>query len=372
MPKASYLTIFLLFLLQFIYFPIGISHFETPKVYAAEFCIFLLLLIYLFTQKKIQARGIQKKSIICFSLLIVVTGIDLMFLKTSISFFGNSFRLQGIFLLWMLILFAFLSAKIPIKNHLHTWFLASVLFLQLIFTLVLQGQGTRLVGTIGEPNALAANIVFLWPFLYFQQGQKTGWKVVSILIACVVIFLSGSRSGIIALAIQLLFIVLTTRVNLPLKKILIICLFLLLCMYLLPTVDTTGPYENRMDVWQSALRAGFSHPIIGSGFGNMQFALSTSAKTFPNNLGLSFVDSSHNIFLDWLVQGGFIGISIFLYILYHTFLFFIQKKNVLDIVLLLGLITALSFNPASIVSLIALWWLIGQGSLNNTKSTEAI
>jgi len=371
MPKASYLIIFLLFLLQFIYYPIGVSHFETPKIYTAEFCIFLLALLFLFTQKKINLVNFQKKSIICFSLLIVITFIDLVFFRTSISFFGNSFRLQGIFLLWMLLLFAFLTANISVKNQLHTWFLVSVLFLQLIFTLVLQGQGSRLVGTIGEPNALAANIVFLWPFLYFQQ-QKVAWKVVSILIACVVIFLSGSRSGMLAIGIQLFFIFLTTRIHIPLKKTLLVCLFLILCTYLLPSVDTTGPYENRMDVWQSAIRAGFAQPIIGSGFGNIQYALITAAKTFPNNLGLSFVDSSHNIFLDWFVQGGSIGIGVFLYLLYQSFLFFIQKKDVLHIVLLLGLISVLSFNPASIVTLVALWWLIGQGTLKNKKINEAI
>lgn len=361
MPTASYLIIFLLFLLQFIYFPIGISHFETPKVYTAEISIFILFIISLFSRNSLHWKVLKKSTTICLIVLFLLTVIDLIFLRTTTTFFGNTFRLQGIFLFWMLVVFALLSANIAITEHLNKWILLSILVLQLFFTLILGGQGSRAVGTIGEPNALAANIVFIWPFIYFSSKQKTIWKIVSISIALMVIILSESRSGIIAFGIQLIFILFSSYFHISIKKFIVFCLLLLLSSYILPFFDHNGPYENRSEVWQNALLSGFSQPFIGNGFGNTQYALQSSVKKFPNNLGTSVIDSSHNIFLDWFVQGGIIGLGSFIFLLFQSFLMFINKKEVRNIVLLIGLLTCLSFNPASIVSLIALWWLIGKG-----------
>lgn len=365
---ATFLVIFLLFLLQFVYLPIGTSHFEIPKVYITEFVIFLLVVFIIFNQKKNSYKHFKKSSLIVSLLLIILTVIDLIFFRTNISFFGNYFRLQGIFLLWMLLLFAFSSSLLPILK-VKTWFLLLVLCIQCFFTFIVGGENMRAVGTIGEPNALAADVIFIWPFVFFGEQQDKLYKISSIVLASIIILLSQSRSGIVGFVIQLIFILLAHKLHMPLKKTTIICLIFILISLLLPFFDQSDFYESRTQVWQNAVIAGITHPIMGSGFGNIQYALKSSQRQFSNNLGLSFVDSSHNIFLDWFVQGGITGLMILLFYLYQSFSTFIQKNENLNIVLLLGVIASLSFNPASIVTLVALFWLFGKGMLSQKNKT---
>ncbi|MGI8419386.1 MAG: O-antigen ligase family protein [Candidatus Levyibacteriota bacterium] len=259
----------------------------------------------------------------------------------------------------MLLLFSFTSSLLP-PFKMSRWFFLIILCIQCFFAFIIGGEGTRAIGTIGEPNALAADIVFLWPFIYFYNHNKL-YKVGSILLAVLIILLSQSRSGIIAICIQLAFFFLTYKLHMSLKKSTMICLILMVFSLLLPFFDQKGFYENRTQVWQSALMAGVTHPILGNGFGNIQYALQASEKQFHNNLGLSMIDSSHNIFLDWFVQGGIVGLTVFLSFLYQAFTIFIQKKETPYLVILLGLLVSLSFNPASIIALIALFWILGKG-----------
>jgi len=120
-------------------------------------------------------------------------------------------------------------------------------------------------------------------------------------------------------------------------------------------------YENRGEVWTTALVAGFTHPLFGTGFGNTEVFLHQATLKLHNHLQGYYVDSSHNIFLDWFVEGGIVGLGLFASLLFQTFSRFVTAKQERNLVLLLGLTAGLSFNPVSIVLLIAFWWLIGQG-----------
>jgi O-antigen ligase len=82
-----------------------------------------------------------------------------------------------------------------------------------------------------------------------------------------------------------------------------------------------------------------------------------------NRLRGYYVDSSHNFILDWWVQGGFIGLGILLLLLFDAFKSFIRKKEKVYIVLLLGIVSVMSFNPMSVVTLVAFWWIVGLGAL---------
>jgi O-antigen ligase len=360
---AAYLVTFLLFFLQFAYFPIGVSYFESPKIYLTEIIVFLLLITEIFLSK-FSKYIFNKKVIISFTVLILLTIIDLVFFAKPTTFFGNSFRLQGVFLLWILILFSFLSANIPLPR-LPIYLLTGILILQFLAVLFISGGiSERAVGTIGEPNALAAVVLFIWPFIWYtKQKSSYVFKIISLIITALIIFLSGSRSGMIAFIIQFVFIVSTARFYIPAKYVVIFCFILLLLSWALPFADQTNPYERRSDIWNIALNAGLEKPVIGYGFGNTEYAIHDVSVQDGNKLGKSYVDSSHNIFLDWFVQGGIVGLGIFLFLLFRSMMVFIYRQDARSIVLLLGLISALSFNPASIVSLIALWWLIGQGTL---------
>jgi len=113
--------------------------------------------------------------VLLYTAIIILTIIDLLFFRTQLSFFGNVFRMQGIFLLWLLLLFSVLSSNISFKQI--PWFVYGMLLLAeliVVFFLPLNAS-QRYVGTFGEPNALGAFAVFLWPFSFFTV-KKFGMK----------------------------------------------------------------------------------------------------------------------------------------------------------------------------------------------------
>ncbi|MDO8657743.1 MAG: O-antigen ligase family protein [Candidatus Levybacteria bacterium] len=358
----AYIVSFLLFLLPLFIFPFGTSYFEIPKVILAEFSIALLLLLYFFKQKTFNFN-IKNRKYWPFLLIFILTIIDLIFFRTSSPFLGNSFRLQGIFLLWNLLAFALLSSSIPTTAIPRNMYLISLPLL-LISTLFLGGnESGRAVGTLGEPNSLAAVAVFLWPFLFFsnQKFKKIPLHFPALVIAGIIIFLSGSRSGLIALIIQLIFIIFYKYIKLSLVKSAIICLLLILASLVLPFLEKGGIFENRTEVWKTAVITGFNNPILGNGFGNITESLKNTSLRINNNIKYQFVDSSHSFILDWWVQGGIPGALLILFLIAQTLKNFISGSKKLELICFLGVVTSMLFNPVGICVLIAFWWLIGQG-----------
>lgn len=361
----SLITFFLLFLLPFIIAPFGTTQFENPKVIVAEAGIIIIFLLTLFRNPSLfQRRNILSY---CFGIIFLLTIIDLIFFKTTVSFFGNAFRMQGIFLLWLLLLFAYLTGQVHLKKI--RWFVIILLLIgQVIATLLLPlNESQRYVGVMGEPNATAALMLFLWPFLWFSLERKPKWKwfILAIGTICVlcVFYLTDSRSAMIGFFIEILFLVLL-RLKSSIQETTIICICLLLASYSLTWFQKDVLYENRLEVWTAGMYAGLKNPIIGGGFGNTELLLHKSAIDQHLRIRGYYVDSSHNILLDWWVEGGIIGLAVLLIFIINALQHYIRQNNQRNIVLLLGILTALSFNPASIVGLLQFWWLIGNSQNN--------
>ncbi len=355
----------LLFLLPFIVLPFGSSYYETPKIISAEIAIFFLGLISLQSSSKIDLSRLKQMPYAIICVIIALSLLHLLLFRSDINFFGNVFRLQGTFQLWLLLIFALASSAITLSKKM-IW-LPSVSLLVLVLTTWLGSLNSagRYVGPLGDPNPLALIAVFLWPFSLFNNYlPKEGRRLLVIFSALgtyLIIFLAQSRSGLAALFIQLIFILSHTGFKRDFKfSFFVSCLFFLASL-LLPYLDYRFLFENRIDVWKTAFEAGWQNPFFGHGFGNIETALKQTSQNLQNNLQYVYVDSSHNIFLDFWVQGGIVGLSLFLALIYQTIKTFFGQKNYLGLILLLGLITGLSFNPASITNLIAFWWAIGQG-----------
>lgn len=363
---SAYLLVFLLFFLQFFYLPFGTSFFEGAKVYAVEVVVLLLLLLQLFSKEGIAFKNYKKHLLLCVGVLLLITIYHSFFHQSATLFFGNAFRLQGTFLLWMLLLFTLLSSRISIEKYIKPIGVSLVIFVQLVCALLFIGVGAdRPIGTMGEPNALAADVLFLWPFLAFAWPKKLPLRILSLVglvCAFLILFVSGSRSGFIALIVQGSFL-LGIKVFPKRQMIALILAFAVLAISLaLPFFAHRNEYEDRGEIWTAAVVAASANPILGVGFGNAEYSLHSANVKLHNHLPGYYVDSAHNIFLDWFIQAGFVGLAVFIFLLYQTFQTFLRKQQTRNLVLLLGLLTALSFNPASVVSLIGLWWLIGQGN----------
>lgn len=356
---AAYLVWFLLFTLFLIVIPFGISPFEVPKVIIAEGIIDLLLLIKLIHAKKIHLKRLFTSQTILLSIILLLSLDQILLFHPVGSFFGNQFRLQGLFLLWHLLAFSFVSKDINLTHIPKPFYYLSFVFLFLATLILGVNQNGRAFGSLGEPNALAATTLFMLPFVYFQDKKIN--KIVAMLVAFSIILLSGSRAGLIGFGVELAFIGLTNFLKVSALKSTIIALILILFSLTLPFADNFSVFENRGQIWQTALQAGLQSPFLGQGIGNIQKPIHKAAVKLNNPVQYQVVDSAHNFLLDWWIQAGAVGVISLLTLLFLSIQRLIKHKKVLEITALLGIITAMLFNPVSVVNLLAFWWLIGQG-----------
>jgi len=360
------LVAFLLFFLPLVVIPIGISPFETPKVVLAEITISILLFIKFFKLRKKDFKHFLTYPQLLFIGILFILSLDTQLLfKPAGAFFGNVFRLQGQFLFWYLLLFAILSRSIKLDKIPAILYYLSFICLTLATLILGVNENNRAFGTLGEPNALAATILFLFPFTYFKSRMvvKTGVFLISLII----ILLSGSRAGLIGFLLEMLFISFTQFVKLSVIKSSLICILLIFFSLFLPFFSYQGWFEIRTEVWQTAFKAGLESPLIGHGFGSIQAVIHQTAVSLNNNVQYQVVDSAHNFLLDFWIQGGLVGVVSVSLLIYLAFQHFIQHHKLLETTALLGLIVAMLFNPVSVVNLLAFWWLIGQGFDNQHR-----
>lgn len=369
---ASVLVFFLLFLLQFVILPFGTTHYEVSKVVVFELAVLCLLVIskrVRFSQLTLGNKDYYKNELLVVGLCIVSL-LTICLHYSEFTFLGNGFRLQGTFLFWLLLFFSWLASTIPLPAYPKSVYVLLLVGLVLsVFSGVTNLDG-RSVGTLGEPNALAAAAVFLWPWLVTSQPLRShdskfalfSSSIVvgmGILLSLFIILLSGSRSGLLALGIQVA--VLLGAKFLSLKTVTFIGLLLLLSFVVVPLLDKQTLYENRGEIWKTAVLAGYEHPLLGFGFGNVEVAMKAYNQKLYNNLRGYYVDSAHNIFLDFWVEGGMVGLTCFVLLVFIALKQFVAAKQYQSLLLLMGLLTVLSFNPGSIITLIQFWWLIGRG-----------
>lgn len=366
MYMVSFVILLLLFVLPFVVFPIGVSAYEIPKIFLAELLIELAVVITIWKGFKVR---FDTKNVL-YILLIALTILAILHLAlypTNRTFFGNIYRFQGVLLLLHLVALTFVSSYTHVSRFFIPSFLALVFLCvtALFFPMTIDG---RAVGTLGEPNSLAALVLFIWPIVAFTCPfikWKRFFQICCFLAATLILALSGSRSGWLGLTFQLVFLVSSKRLSLRVSTLL--CSILLGASFMLPFREDVSMLDSRKDIWMTAIHAGFSNPILGGGFGNTEFQLSQSAVKLSNSLRFNYVDSSHNIFLDWWVQGGIVGLLLFVSLIVLTIYRFVVERKILYIMLFIGLLACLSFNPASIVTLIAFWWLVGQARLFHSR-----
>lgn len=292
--------------------------------------------------------------------------VDLLIFPTEMAFYGNQFRLQGILLLWFLLLFSFLSKQFSVEK-LPLWVPFTTLLLLVVSAFFLgANESGRAIGTLGEPNAFGSVLVAIWPFIFFHKNsvtfrQKTLIKTISLVIVIIGLFICGSRAALFGLFLQMLFIGLVQIKRISIQKASWISLFIVCLTLFLPFFENRI-FENRGEVWVTAAHAGLQKPFLGWGIGNIEIALKETAHTLSNNLRWQYVDSAHNVLLDWWVQGGIIGLALMGILFLFTVRNMVQKARTLELAVVIGLVATMLFNPVSVASLIFFWWLMGYTS----------
>jgi O-antigen ligase len=350
------LITFLLFILPLIVFPFGISYFETPKILLAEVAIEILLISGILASNSILR--INKYVFIPLGAIIGLSILHLIIFSSSLTLLGNMFRLQGVFLLWHFVIFSLISSQIKISFNKFIP-LASLCILTVETFIFGPNINGRYISALGEPNAFAATLVFLLPLLLKGKGKWA--QILFFIIVTVLIGLTGSRSGLIALGIESLFLFGVRIMNFPLKKAVFFAILVAFLSCLLPFVQYNDSYENRAQIWLTAVNSALQSPLIGHGFGNIETALKETSHKSETTIQYAYVDSTHNLFLDWSVEGGLIGVSALVILIGFALFNLIKHKKIIYLASFIGLVTCLLFNPGSIVTLVAFWWLMGQG-----------
>ncbi len=358
MPEI--IIFFLLFVLPVIFWPFGPILFETPKVLIAEILIEALIISYFLPNTKDILKVLPKKQVLTILGIFLLSLIDLVLFPGTTTFLGNAFRLQGTFLLWNLLAFSLISGAIPLPKRFR-WLTLSLFGLLALLAWLVGGNGEgRIIGSLGEPNSLAGVVIYLWPLVFLKVPRKRLTRLVGLLITITIILFSGSRSALIAFMIQFMFMILSQKFIRSYLFAALFALLLLATSLILPFAAPKLIYESRAEVWQTALASGFEQPLLGHGFGNIEQSLHQTSLRLGNNIQYQYVDSSHNIFLDFWVEGGLIGLGLFCYLLFNVFQDLIKRQSIIQLTMMLGLLTVLSFNPVSVCILIAFWWLICQ------------
>lgn len=357
----EYLLIALLLFLPLIVIPSGASYFEIPKVIIAEILIQAGLFIILIKTKKFGIGYFRSPQLILASFILGLTILHLFIFQTREAFFGNVFRLQGIFLTWHLTALFLIFNSIRLQKNLTKGIWVIFLFLFLSVFLYGNNEEGRRIGSLGEPNSLAATSLFLFPFLFLWSPKLL--KIICLGITILIIYLAGSRSGAISLGLQLLFLSLL-RLRFSIKKAFAASLAVVLVVLIQPFLITQTVYENRAEIWRTALIAGQSSPLVGNGFGNVTEALRSASWKVSNNVRFQYIDSSHNLILDYWVQGGIIGLGLIVSIFVLAVKQLIKRQEKILLTSLLGVFVMSLFNPLSVVNLVELWWLLSQGFSN--------
>jgi len=199
----------------------------------------------------------------------------------------------------------------------------------------------RQIGILGEPNIAAGRLAIFLPFILYAsfKNQKEGKIVKSLiyaifsLVVSTAIFMTGSRMGIITMAVTFTFIILKERKYL--LNIRSVTIFIILCLFLfimgiavrqnakfrylvshrvgsLYHFITTGKkiegISKRLELFKPGWQMFSTNPILGIGPGGYRWELSQ----YRPFIGES---ASHNTFIDVIVGIGIFGFLFFVGIL---------------------------------------------------------
>jgi O-antigen ligase len=208
------------------------------------------------------------------------------------------------------------------------------------------GTGRFLFGTMFDPNGLAYFFVSLFPLsLYYiihNKGRiKQGIGFITFGTSILIIILTASRAGIVALMITIITIMLTIKLAIAKKILLILVLIVLSAMYYdrinvdrYSTISNIrGDYnitaeDGRVTIWKRGIQIILEHPITGVGaacFGEAIGTLREELDLTPK------WQAAHNSYLEVASELGLIGLFVFLSLIFgclkHFYVLYRKKDE---------------------------------------------
>ncbi|MBI2121715.1 MAG: O-antigen ligase family protein [Candidatus Sungbacteria bacterium] len=290
------------------------------------------------------------------------------------AFFSNYERMEGFMMLFHLyIYFVMLASVFKTRRDwlifFHSTLIASLIVSYIALTqrlgyrISLQG-GFRVDSTIGNPTYLAAYLVFhIWLlFILLYQFWKKWWLSAlygaALIFELIIIYFTATRGATLAIAGALIFLSIASVVfwkkMFPavsqMRKWAGAVLFTVAAIPFIfwfaresdfvrssPVLSRLTSYsfqertiQSRFMIWRMSSKAVLERPIFGWGQENYYLVFQ---KYFDPRLYQQepWFDRSHNVFFDWLIHAGFLGllsylslIGVSLWLIFHS----LQKGNV--------------------------------------------
>ncbi|MDD2907231.1 MAG: O-antigen ligase family protein [Candidatus Gracilibacteria bacterium] len=304
------------------------GNFEFTK--AIFFNVFSSLFIIIYFLLNFRKKIIIPKVIYAILGLFFISLISSSFFLTNI--FGNEVKGNG--LLMFINLIGLLIILINQKKDTKINILKYILFLSIIPilltikeyyfpTFVYNEIQNRAFGTFGHPNLLALFLLILLPFLL--DKIKNNYIFFIFVLFSIAIFLSKSFIGIVIYVIYVLWF-LIKKLKLE-KKYIITFLFLisfgvLILIYNFGIITKLNSFISRFFIIETSLKVIFSdikYIIFGLGNDSLQYLFDNYKSPYLyifENSGFT-ADRPHNLVISILLNYGFLGLILFLYIIYN-------------------------------------------------------
>jgi O-antigen ligase len=356
-----------LFIVPFIPFFVS-SSFFFPYITSKAF-VWRILIEIVFAAWLVLAAIVPeyrpKRSLILYSLLgflIIIGAADILGQAPIKSFWSNFERMEGFISLLHLGAFFLIIGSVFDENLWKKWWntnlIASVIMIiyclfQLSGAIEIHQGGGRIDGTFGNAAYLAIYMlinIFISLLLYIKsRGSSIKWVYITLLVGQVIIlYYTATRGAILGLLGGLLLTALLNIRNHEEPRVRKLSIgFLVALVVLLGTFFAikntefvrTSPVlgrfasisikeiktEGRSFVWPIAIEGIKEKPIFGWGQENFNYVFNEHYKPQMYKIEPWF-DRAHNIFLDWAIAGGVLGILAYLG-LYGILIYSLWKKD---------------------------------------------
>ncbi|MBI3632278.1 MAG: O-antigen ligase family protein [Candidatus Vogelbacteria bacterium] len=312
------------------------------------------------------------KSLIAYSVgafLVVIAVADVFGASFYRSFWSNYERMEGLVALTHMCAYFVVLCSVLNTEKLWNRYLKTILSVGVVLFLYVLGQlgglltvdqgSWRVDATLGNSTYLAVHMLFLTfisAFYYFRARDdksaisstlsKWTYAILSV-VYFFVMYKTATRGALIGLFVGVLImaVILVYRGSDRVKKISFNTLAALLALVLIFYAARNSPLvkssttlnrfseiswsqltnEPRLMVWGSALQGFKDHPILGWGQDN--FNLVFNKYYNPGMYSQEpWFDRAHDVFFDWLIAGGILGLLAYLSI-FGTALYAIWKKS---------------------------------------------
>lgn len=281
------------------------------------------------------------------------------------SFWSNFERMEGLITIWHLGAYMLVAGAVLNTERLWSWFahasvVASAIVSAFSISQLLKDfalhQGSRLDATLGNASYLAVYMlfhIFILAFLLFRRHggpQLVKWLYGTLMaVELVVLYYTATRGTILGLiggSLLAAFLVMVFGKEYPRARKATAGIFIgilaLIGVFLAaknsdfvktsPVLSRFGNIsasetttQSRFIIWGMSLQGFKEHPILGWGQENYNIVFN---KYFDPRLWRqeAWFDRSHNIFFDWLIAGGLLGLLSYLS-LFGAILYYLWRKN---------------------------------------------